>query len=267
MFSVVVLGVVVSLTVASLFWIKITRVQAQEHSQPTWQHPGKLIDNTAMKLSAENEDSVRAVADEIFNYPHAFGRMPSDIESVVKEHLVQAEIAFRHGKRSGVREEDVVKLLNQMGDTLGLPSYAKTTPKQVRVIRMSLMLESPHFMAAGTVRPDMQIGQSISSEMSVLQAAHVAQVVLDQKFINPDFQVNPSEWDQEFHQKAIDKIKKAEAIRQAGQSDKLTHHTFSRSNPKRAEMDQAFFSGVSSLASQDALSLISRAFTTLRINQ
>jgi hypothetical protein len=261
------LGAIVTIAVASLFWIKITQVQAQEPQSSQWQHPGKLIDQKASKLRADDENSVRALADEVFNYPHAFGRMPIEIESGVKQRLVQAEVAFHTGRHSGVSEEDVVTLVNQIGNKLGLPSYARTTPKQVRTIRMSLMLESPQFMASRSVRPDMRTGESISSEMSVLQAAHVTQVLLDQKFINPDFQVDPAEWDQQFHQKMVERIKQAEATPQAKQSANVTHHTFSRSNPKRLEMDRAFVSGASSLSVGDASSLVDQAFTTLRLNQ
>ena len=89
---------------------------------------------------------------------------------------------------------------------------------------MSLMLESPQFMASRSVRPDMRTGESISSEMSVLQAAHITQVLLDQKFINPDFQVDPANWDQQFHRKMVERIKQAEAVPQA-ESAKLTHHS------------------------------------------
>ncbi len=259
------IGAVVTVAVACLFWIKITRVQAQEPQSSQWQHPGKLIDQKASKLRAEDESSVRALADEIFNYPHAFGRMPIEVESGVKQRLVQAEVAFHNGKRSGVREEDVAALVNQIGNTLGLPSYARTTPKQVRTIRMSLFLESPRFMASRSVRPDMRTGESISSEMSVLQAAHVTQVLLDQKFINPDFQVEPADWDQQFHQKMVERIKQAEATPQGQQS--VTYHTFSRSNPKRLEMDRAFVSGASSLSVGDASSLVDQAFTILRLNR
>lgn len=112
------------MAVASLFWIKITQVQAQEPQSSQWQHPGKVIDQKASKLRADDANSVRALADEIFNYPHAFGRMPIKVESSVKERLVQAEVAFHNGKHSGVREEDVSRLVNQIGDNLELPSYA-----------------------------------------------------------------------------------------------------------------------------------------------
>jgi hypothetical protein len=260
-------GAVVTVAIASLFWIKITHVQAQEPQSSEWQHPGKLIDQKASKVRPDDESSVRVLADEIFNYPHAFGRMPIEAENTIKQRLVQAEVAFHNGRRSGVREEDVARLVNQIGDKFGLPSYARTTPKQVRIIRMSLMLESPQFMALRSVRPDMRTGESISSEMSVLQAAHVTQVLLDQKFINPDFQVDPADWDQQFHQKMVERIKQADAVPDAGQSAKLTHRTFSRSNPKRLEMHRAFVSGASSLSFGDASSLVDQAFTTLRLNQ
>src|SRR5579859_7399790 len=88
------LGAAVTVAVTSLFWIKIKQVQAQEPQNSQWQHPGKLIDQKASKLRADDENSVRALADEIFNYPHAFGRMPIEVENGVKQRLIQAEVAF-----------------------------------------------------------------------------------------------------------------------------------------------------------------------------
>ena len=263
----VLLWTAVACATAVLLCFKLFTVRAQEPSQPVWQNPGKRIDAKAAVLNSNDEASVRAVADEIFNYPHAFGRMPSDIESSIKVGLVRAEIAYRQGRRPGVREEDVVRLVNQVGDALGLPSYARTTKKQVRTIRMSLMLESPVFMAKGAVRPDMHVGDSISPEMSVLQAAHLAQVVLDQKFINPDFQATPEDWDLHFHEQAVERIRQAEELRKMSATNKTSHRIFARINPKRAEMDQAFFSGVSSLGSGGALSLLDSAMKTFRIDQ
>jgi|GEM_PF-3130993 hypothetical protein len=253
--------------IASLASFRIHPVLAQGGTPNVWQHPGKLIDERARIANPEDKESIREVANQIFNYPHAFGRMPAEVEASVKEKLVIEEMSFRSGRRPGISEDDVVLVVNRVGNALNLPSYARTTQKQVRTIRMSLMFESPAFMASGMLRPDMRIGESISSEMSILQATHVAQVLLDQKFINPDFQADPNDWDQNFHKKALEKIQKSEDIQRAGTSNQITHHISARENSKHAEMSQAFFSGASSLSAIDGLELVKQLSRDWKIGQ
>src|SRR5205085_3497716 len=134
---------------------------------------------------SDNEASVRALTEDVFNYPHAYGRMPPSIESAVKDRLTQAEIAHLRGTRPGVKEEDVAKVVNMVVDRLHLPEYARTSVKQVRVLRMSLALASPSFMGRGMTEQNVNVGESVSPELSPLQATHLAAVLVDQKFLDP----------------------------------------------------------------------------------
>jgi hypothetical protein len=211
-------------------------------------------------MRTDDEVSVRKVVDEIFNYPHVMGRMPAPVESAVKDRLARSEIGFLNGNRSGVREEDVVTLFDTIASRLNLPDYVRTSKKQVRALRMSMALASPVFMGRGLADPHMKVGDSIGSEMSVLQAAHLAAVLLDQKFLDPNQQIPPDQWDRESHDQEIQRLKEREEMLKAGTSTQ--HRVMVRSNPKRMELHQAISKSVSSLSVQDSLDLLE---TTLRI--
>lgn len=169
-----------------LLWFSSPRIGAQR-SGIMPQRPSQVIEARARLVRPDDEASVRALADEIFKCPHVLGRMPATIEDNVKDRLVRSEMGILRGTRSGVREEDVVALFNTMADRFGLPDHVRTSKKQVRALRMSLALGSPMFMGRGLIDKKMNVGESVSPEMSVLQAAHLSAILLDQKFLTQIF--------------------------------------------------------------------------------
>lgn len=226
-----------------------------------------MIDASARAVSSDNEASVRALTDDVFNYPHAYGRLPDSIASIIKDRLTNAEIAHLRGMRSGIKEAEVANVVNMVADRLHLPEYAKTTAKQVRVLRMSLALASPIFMGRGMTEQNVEVGESINPELSPLQATHLAAVMLDQKFLDPDYQVTASEWEQGFQQKQIEKLKRQQALAKSTDPTKFKYMIGSTQNPKRTEMRQAFSNGVSALGTADALEIMDSAFTSLGMRQ
>lgn len=248
-------------------WIFADKTNAQQPSTNPWDTggPSKIIDAAARSSNAQDDASVRALTEAVFSYPHVFSETLAPIQDMVKAKATQAEIQHLQGTRPGVTEEDVAKLVNTMADHLKLPDYARTTQKQVRVIRMGLALDSPAFIGRGMTRSDAQVGDSINPEMSPLQALHVAAVLVDQKFINPDFQVSPIEWDSHFHQKALERIREAEARKK---NPIPTRHSIgARNNPKHDEMRQAFADAVSSMSDADGVNLAAEVFKTLKLDQ
>src|SRR5437016_3036168 len=154
--------------VAALLWHLVPTVHAQQGNSAVLKRPEKTIDEKARVVIPNDSASVHGLADAVFDYPHVLGRMPTDMENAVKERLVRAEAEFLQGKRPGVREQDVVLLVNQVSNKLRLPDFAKTSNKQVRALRMKTALASPLFMGRGMADGDMKIGDSISAELSPL---------------------------------------------------------------------------------------------------
>jgi hypothetical protein len=89
---VILVGAVVS--ICGAFWLLATWVHAQEPEKDPWKAggPPKVLDKAARAVSSDNEASVESLPAEVFNYPHAYGRMPPAIEAVLKAKLSQAEL-------------------------------------------------------------------------------------------------------------------------------------------------------------------------------
>src|SRR6267143_7013970 len=101
----------------------------------------------------------------------------------------------RRGLGKGVKEQSIVNFTNLLVVKFGLPDYVRTSQRQVRFMRMFLMLHNPIFMGQDAVRLDIQVGESINEEMSPLQAVHVLLEVLGHKYSDENFQLTPEEWD------------------------------------------------------------------------
>jgi hypothetical protein len=263
-----VLSLVITLICAGA-WLFVTRTQAQDRNDNPWQAggPHKVIEATARAVNVDDEASVRALTEGVFSFPHAFQGLPANIEDTIKQRLTQAEIQYLKTGHPGVKEADVANLVNLLADRLHLPDYAKTNVNQVRVLRMSMALSSPVFMGRGMSSPGAQIGESVAPEMSPLQATHVLATMLDQKIINPDYQMTPSEWDQTSHQRMIEKLHQADALKKSAQTTKTSHRLIARSNPRHTEMRQALSAGLSSLTVGDASVIADEAFKTLKLEQ
>lgn len=250
--------------IAAASWLLAAKVHAQERGADPWQRggPHKVIDAGARVVSGDDEASVRTLTEDVFNYPHPYGRLPGSLEIVVKDRLTQAEMDYLRGKRPGVKEEDIVRVVNLVADRLHLPEYAKTSQKQVRLLRMSMTLASPVFMGRGMTEQNVNVGDSISPELSPLQAAHLAAVMLDQKFMDPDYQAAPGEWEQTFQQKQIEKLKRQQSLSKSSAAANSKYMIGAIQNPKRTEMRQAFSNGLSTLGPSDALDLIDSVFAS-----
>lgn len=237
---------------------------ASAHATP------RTIESKAALVRADDPDSVRALADEVFNLPRAFPRLPAPIESVVKQRLVQAEILYRKGEKPGIQEQDIVNTLNSLVDRLGGPPHLKTTLSQVRVLRMSLALGEPVFMGTGVARPDGHIGESISSAMGPMQAVNLVETLIEQKFREPNFQVTPEEWEATSLAKVKEQIAQqqgiAEAMRKSGQTSMATLTVRSVSADKRREIEQTLYPRISSLSLADGLTLINEVFVKLHLD-
>ena len=233
-----------------------------------WVNPYKELDRAALLVKNNNDDqSIRGVADAVFSFPHVLPRAPEMFENVVKDRLVRAEIAYRNGLDPGVNERDIVKLINSVADKLGVPAYAKTSSSQVRALRMQLALASPAFMAAGLTRQNMKVGDSISERMSPLQAAHLVSSLTDQKLINPEFQVEPEEWEKVHLASAMERIERMKRLQASGPDEGIPKRTDLQVLHRKRDLHEALLRVSSTLGFLETMNLIDEAFKTLRIER
>jgi hypothetical protein len=236
---------------------------AQDSPQPSAAARYISIDKKAQALKANDDASIRALADEIFAFPHVFGRLPAAVEAPFKDRLVGAEAAHLAGRAKGVREEDIVRFVDRLADKLGVPDYARTNLHQVQVVRMRLALQSPAFMGRNLARADAKVGERVNSEMSPLQAVHLLSVLFDQKLINPDFQVSAKEWPEAFRRQSADRARH----RQEAAEGKKVVHTSAFSADKQRELKERVINATSNFGMGDVFDLVDDACTTLKINR
>jgi hypothetical protein len=232
------------------------------NTQQQYRGPHKDIDDAASQVKPEDENSIRVLAKAVFDFPHSFPHMDTAVEAVTTDRLVKAEKAYLQKQRSGVQEQTVVDVINGLADKFAVPDYAKTSALQVRYLRMTEALTSPNFMGRGVARPDAKIGDSVNPEMSPIQAAHLMLIVIDQKFVNPDYQIPPAEWDQGYPGLTA-RLQGFQDAQNSGAP--RTSHLVARANPKRRELSDIVWKGLSSLSADDGLQLINKTFTTLGI--
>ena len=222
------------------------------------QGPYQALDNAASKANGLDRNSIVSLVDETFNFPSLYLRMPASLRTTIKDRLVEAEISHRQGRSSGPSEESVASLFNSMAQRFGFPEYARTSASQLRYLRMHLAVQSPVFMGAGMTRPDAKTGDSINTTMSPVQAAQLIAVMMDQKLMNPTYQVSPAAWDSK---KAG--IEPAPPAKRPGPPP--TGRLRVNVNSKTQEMQDAASKAWSSLTLAQAQDAIDEAFATLGI--
>jgi hypothetical protein len=226
------------------------------------------IENKAAVATTDDPNSIRDLVDELFNLPRAYPRMPSIIADTVKNRLVQAEILYRQGKKPGVREQDIVDVHNDLVDRFEGPRHSKTTLSQVRTLRMWLALSQPKLMGTGIARQDG--GQTINPTMAPVQAAHLLATLIDQKFINPDFQVTPEEWETDSLHRVHEKIAAARARMSAGhgtgQASQGTLRGRNLSADRRREIEETVYPKISALTATDGLQLVEQTLRSLKLD-
>jgi hypothetical protein len=199
------IGFIIFLTAGVLFWsfrLRVAHAEVParwESTMEPWNARFLRIEEKAKAAETSDLDSVRALAEEIFDQPHVFGAFPDFVKESAKERVVRAELAYRQGQGKPVTHADVVHLINKLADVLSLPSYAKTSEHQLIDMRFHSMQFTPSFMGSrlsehqdGTpLRP----GERMNSNMSPLQACYLAMSAVDAKLINVEYQVPPEEWE------------------------------------------------------------------------
>lgn len=198
---------VVGLVIATglLVWFPRTgTARAQEEAQgsmESWNARFLKIEEKAKTAESNDPDSVRALADEVFGQPHRFGTLPDFVKGPVEDRVLQAELDYRNGSGRSLTHADVARTINWLSDTLGLPTYAKTSERQIFDMRVHSMQLTPRFMGKGFSKgaggSELRVGDHVNPELSPLQACYLAMFAVDEKLGNPDYQVPPEDWEKD----------------------------------------------------------------------
>jgi len=160
-----------------------------------------LLNAKARLAKSGDETAVGDLADEVFKQfgppGMAFGL------SLYKDRLVRAEVNYRRQGKGGIPEKNLVKAMNGLTRGLGAPDYSRVSTTQLRHLRVNMLGAYPGLISQA---PEGNPGKSIvNSEMSPLEAAGMALLMVNQKLSNRDFQVTPEEWAKQQHLRAVER--------------------------------------------------------------
>jgi len=228
---------------------------------------GDLIDEKARKARDSDEASIRELADEVFASSH-FGEMTTGILEKIKERVITHEVKYRQNKK-GIKEKNVVNMVNELADKAGAPEYAKTSPLQVRSLRARLMIGYPNFIspanAVGKKGLHKKVGTPMNPEMSPLEAVFVAGVLLEQKMINEEFQHSPQEWEKKLKNKELKNWQSGEKRRGGGKRG--SPNLAVSSNSRAREMRQVIAQSPTQMNPADLISIVDNSLDTLGIER
>ena len=219
------------------------------------------IDEKALQAKNNEESAVRALVDEVFNRTE-FALIPVEDRDAMKARVLSHELAYRSGNSEGVREENIVLTVNELADKFNAPDFARTSALQVRVLRASFLHRYPNFIAQETSSGgkilEANIGDSVSSMMSPLEAVYITALMLEQKILNENYQHAPEEWVEEVYNKAVAKWQADQASNSGDEQDSAQMQyrlEAPRNHEKQSQMTQVFIAGAATLLSSDLQSL------------
>lgn len=143
-------------------------------------------ESSAGRSSTTTNDAVRTLAATVLQ-DFGLEDLPQEITENATERLVSAEINYRQGQGGAIPETNVVRLIDEFATTWNLPAYARTDVLELRRFRVNLV----------SLMPDLATRDSsetlISSSMSPLEATYITLLLMEQKTINPEYQLTPQE--------------------------------------------------------------------------
>ena len=154
------------------------------------------INSKAELLNTADESVIRELTDGVFMSFDA-DLVPQEIKDSMKERIVRAEVNYRRGFGKPVSEFGVVRMTNMLMKKLGAPAYAQTNVFEVRRLEMNFLPFLSKFIGkkpVGTSHGPKALGSSFNPEMSPLEAVVIANLMIQQKRVNPAYQLTQDEW-------------------------------------------------------------------------
>jgi hypothetical protein len=146
--------------------------------------PYKRVNEKAGAITGADERAIRELADAVLQLI-TDGRLPSAIVKLFLERVAQAEIDYRSGRKAGIPESNIVRVIDHLAAKLGAPKYARTDEDEVRDMRLAISQMMPNFiprrpLGAGEESPA-GFPYAVEPLMSPLEAVYVARFLIRQK--------------------------------------------------------------------------------------
>jgi hypothetical protein len=210
--------------------------------------PERKLDEAAANFTSDST-KLPALVEAVFSMSHIQGadlnQLPAPAASSLKNKFAMAERAYWAGQRSGVTEQNIADALNGLATAFALPDYAQTTARQVRKLRFYFMTQwSPGFLGMGVVvHKSAEGATAIPNTMSPLEALHIALTMIDQKFVNPEYQRTPEQ----------------------GETHAVAGIYHAGNTPAIAEMRDRYYEGLAALSDAQILEITTTALGTLGV--
>ncbi|HYP52667.1 MAG TPA: hypothetical protein VEQ42_03960 [Pyrinomonadaceae bacterium] len=177
----------------------LARDAAHALGQQEWE---TMLDERAAAASGGDERAVRELVETFFRGPELRG-VPSLLAGPFKERLIRAEAKFRRGQGTGVSEESVVRVVEELARKFDAPEYALAETDEVRALRLSLSSLVPRLVvrqplpAGAEPRPFWFVTKApafdVPASMSPVEAAYITLMMLTQKQINETYMLTKDE--------------------------------------------------------------------------
>lgn len=132
------------------------------------------------------EAAVRVLADAVLQ-DFGLEDLPKEVADEAKERLITAEIDYREGRGGAIAETSVVRLIDKLANSWNAPAYARTNQHELRRFRVNLVQLMPDLATRNSAK------SLIAADMSPLEATYVTLLLIEQKTINPAYQLTPLE--------------------------------------------------------------------------
>ena len=217
------------------------------------------LERRSRLLKTEDYASIDSLTRSVLSVPRYFN-MPDYVLPVLSPRLSAAEQSHLRHTHPGVHEDDLADFFNNTATKVNAPKFAFTTSHQLRVLRVGALRVNPVFMGRGMTSANAKVGDSINPRMSPLQATHLVLLMADQKALNPEYQLEPDEWN------ARHESKKIQANKQTSPDQKDLHRAVSmRNNSKRRELTASLTAGMQNLSAEDGVNMAYQAMSQFGI--
>jgi hypothetical protein len=146
--------------------------------------PYKRVNEKAGAINGADERAIRELADALMPLI-ADPRLPTAIVSPFLKRVTQAEIDYRRGRKAGIPEFNIVRVIDHLATTFGAPKYARTDEDEVRAMRLSTSQMIPNFIPRRPLGAGEEswpgISYTVDPLMSPLEAVYVTRLLIMQK--------------------------------------------------------------------------------------
>jgi len=242
--------------------------RAPQPQTQLFQTPYHRLNSAARAAKDGSDSSIDALADAVITdfIPLT---LPSDSRDAIRARLVRAEQSYRRGGRA-VSEMDIVRTVNDLTDKFAAPEYTKTNSAQVRSLRGTMVGLLPHLIIQGQGTEKggpMEQHLSMNPKMSPVEGVFLTAMLLQQKVLNEDFQVERQDWQNYKHNKNVERWQSLhERKKEMDGRASSAQLTLRARNPKSEEIN-GLIQRNSDMSDSDLANLVNHSLDMLGISR